>query len=196
MNSYFNFVNTFLKNNKVFFLLSFLYVLFCILIFVVYPLPDNLKQELISQTSQLVHNVASLWNTELKLAFIIFLNNSFIGLIIFLTWFLLSLWWLLITFANVFIVWLVVSLWIEKVGLIKTLLAILPHWIIEVTAILMSLWLSFKLTYLTIKKIWNWKKVKFWIEFKKMLYFFVGVIIPLLFIAAFIESFITSILTK
>jgi len=196
MKSYLNFINTFLKDNKVFFLLAFLYVLLCILIFVVYPIPNNLKQELISQTSQLVHSVASLWNTHLKLAFVIFLNNSFIGLIIFLTWFLLSLWWLLITFANVFIVWLVVSLWIEKVGLIKTLLAILPHWIIEITAILMSLGLSFKLTYLTIKKIWNWKKIKFWIEFKKMLYFFISVIIPLLLVAAFIEAFITPILVK
>ena len=194
MKSYIQFINTFLKENKVFFLLALFYTLFCILIFLFYPIPEDIKTALLKQTSHLVHHIANLWNTHLKLAFIIFLNNAFIWTIIFLTWFLLSLGWVLIVFANVFISGLVVTLWIEKMWVIKSILAILPHGIFEITAILLALWLSFKLTYLVIKKIWNWKKVKFWLEFKKMIYFFVWVILPMLFIAAFIESFITPLL--
>jgi len=194
MKSYFQFINTFLKENKVFFLLAFLYVLICILVFLFYPLPEDIKSQLIKQTYQVVQNIAHLWNTHLKLAFFIFLNNAFIWLIIFLTGFLLSFWGLFIVFANVFITWLIITVGIEKMWLLKSLLAILPHWIFEITAILLSLGLSFKLTYLVVKKIWNWKNVKFWIEFKKMIYFWFGFILPLLLFAAFIESFVTPLL--
>jgi len=194
MKNYIKFALAFLKENKTFFLLALGYVFFCIVIFLIYPIPEDIKTILLKQTYQTIQHAASLGNTSLKLAGLIFLNNFLIAIIIFLTWFLLSLGWLLIGFVNVFVIGLVVTLWIDKIGIVKSVLALLPHWIFEITAILLSLWLSFKLTYLVIKKIWNWKSTKFWLEFKKMVLFFIGLVVPLLAIAALIESFITPLL--
>ena len=194
MKNYIKFVMAFLKENKKFLLLALGYVVFCIIVFFIYPIPEDIKTALLKQTYQTIQHVASLGNNSLKLAGLIFLNNLFIATIIFLTWFLLSLGWLLIGFANVFVIGLVVTIGIGKIGLVKSVLALLPHWVFEITAILLSLWLSFKLTYLLIKKIWDWKNTKFWLEFRKMILFFIGVIVPLLAIAALIESFITPLL--
>ena len=191
MNNYINFIKTFVKENKNYIIAALLYTVFCIFLFVITPISESEKQIFIQSAKEYVEKIIT--NNHLQLFLNIFFNNSFIALIVFLSGFMLSFLSIFIVLSNIFVVWIVLSFSIEKVWLLTSLLAILPHGIIEISAILFSLALSFKLTHLVVKKVWNRKKYKIWWEIKKSFQFFWSIILWLLLIAAFIESFITPL---
>lgn len=186
---YTDFVKNFFKDNKNYILASFAYVVFCIFLYIITPIPEEQKTMFIQSTMEYIEKIITDNNFQLTLN--IFLNNAFIGLLIFLSGFLISLLSMLIVFSNVFVVWIVLSVSIKKVWLLTSLLAMLPHGVIEIFAILLTLALSFKTTHLVLKKVWNWEKHKIRPETKKSFQFFWIFIIPLLFIASIIEVFIT-----
>lgn len=194
MINYLNFVKEFLIKNRNYIFTTIWFLIFFIIISLFLPINEDLKNTLIKQITEYVSTIQT--NNNLVLMWRIFLNNSFVSLLIILFWFLLSIWWMLIMFSNIFITWLVLNISIEKIWLTKSLLAILPHGIIEITAILLSVALWFKVTILIIKKIWNWKKVRIKNELKEIIVFYWSVILPLLLIAAFIEAFITPLFLK
>lgn len=191
LKTYFNFIKNFLKENKNYIVSAFVYTFFCILLFIIIPISEEQKHLLMQSAKEYVEKIITINNFQLFLN--IFINNSLIALIVFLSGFILSLLGILIVFSNVFVVWIIFAFSIEKVWLWASLLAILPHWIVEISAILFSLALSFKISYLVIKKIWNWKKYKIWTEIKNSFIFFWTFVLPLLLIAAFIETFITPL---
>ena len=191
MNTEINFIKTFIKENKNYIIAALLYTVFCIFLFVITPISESEKQIFIQSAKEYVEKIIT--NNHLQLFLNIFFNNSFIALIVFLSGFMLSFLSIFIVLSNIFVVWIVLSFSIEKVWLLTSLLAILPHGIIEISAILFSLALSFKLTHLVVKKVWNRKKYKIWWEIKKSFQFFWSIILWLLLIAAFIESFITPL---
>lgn len=194
MINYLNFVKEFLIKNRNYIFTTIWFLVFFIIISLFLPINEDLKNTLIKQITEYVSTIQT--NNNLVLMWRIFLNNSFVSLLIILFWFLLSIWWMLIMFSNIFITWLVLNISIEKIWLTKSLLAILPHGIIEITAILLSVALWFKVTILIVKKIWNWKKVRIKNELKEIIVFYWSVILPLLLIAAFIEAFITPLFLK
>ncbi len=194
MNNYLSFIKLFFKENQKYIIASFFVFILWILLYLLVPIDENMKKTLIQQTIEYVKNIMTTNSFELFIK--IFFNNAFIWLLIVLSWFLLSVLWVFFVLSNIFIVWLVLSISIEKVGLYHSLLAILPHWVLEITAVLLSLALSFKITVLVVKKIWNWKTIKIWWELRKILLFFWWFILPLFLIAAFIESFITPLFLK
>ena len=194
MNNYLSFIKLFFKENQKYIIASFFVFILWILLYLLVPIDENMKKTLIQQTIEYVKSIMTTNSFDLFMK--IFFNNAFIWLLIVLSWFLLSVLWVFFVLSNIFIVWLVLSISIEKVGLYHSLLAILPHWVLEITAVLLSLALSFKITVLVVKKIWNWKTVKIWWELRKILLFFWWFVLPLFLIAAFIESFITPLFLK
>ena len=194
MNNYVTFVKLFFKDNKKYIFASFFVFILWILLYLFTPIDENIKKTLIQQTIEYVQTIMTTNSFELFMK--IFFNNAFIWLLIVLSGFLLSVLWVFFVFSNIFIVWLVLTISIEKVWLYHSLLAILPHWILEITAVLLSLALSFKITNLVVKKIWNWKTVKIWWELRKTLLFFGWFVLPLFLVAGAIESFITPLFLK
>lgn len=190
---YFNFINSFIYDYKKFFILAFWFFIFSILVYFFLPLTTQDKLILLQSASKYIASLSVFMKTKLLMWLVIFGNNSLIFFIIFISGFLLSLFWLLVFFSQVVIVLAVVQLMTYKVGLLKTLILILPHWIFEISAAIMSLALSFVISYLIIKKIWNFKTFKIWSELKRVFKFFFLVIIPLTLFAAFVEAFITSL---
>lgn len=191
MKSYFAFIKKFLKDNKKYIFFALLYITFCIFLFIITPLSEKEINLIIENTKEYIEKMSAYDNFD-SFA-LIFANNLFVAFIIVLSGFLFSIFSALIALSNVFTIWVVLSVGIQKVWIFKSLLATLPHWIIEITAILLTLALSFKITYLIVKKIWNWKKYKIWLEIIDSFIFFLEFVIPLIFIAAFIEAFITPL---
>jgi stage II sporulation protein M len=94
---------------------------------------------------------------------------------------------------NGFFLGMVAFVFSKQTGLLFVLAAILPHGIIELPMVLLSAGIGLKLgheVYMYFKGIrTNLKE-----EFKCGIWFFIRYIVPLLFIAAFIESYVTPVI--
>jgi len=191
MKNYISFVKNFLKNNKDYIFSAFIFLFLSILFLLVVPIPEYVKSILIEQAKQTILWVYS--DNSLILMWNIFKNNAFIGLLVLLSGFLMSLFALLVMFWNVMIMFIVVPLSVEKVGVLKTILALFPHWVLEISAVLLSVALAFKITVLIFKKIWNWKQTKIIPHLKEIFRFRLVFVFPLFFVAAFVEAFITPL---
>jgi len=193
MKNYIDFVRSYLKENKAYFVTWLVYFLFCVVLYFFLPLTEEQKQQLFLWAKQYVSNLASYMNNPLQMWLIIFVNNSLIFFLTILSWFFLSFLGMLLTVSQVIKILIVSHLAVEKVWIMKTVLSMLPHWVFEITALVLALWLMFKITVLIIKKVWNWKKVKISDELKNVFKFFFLFIIPLTAFAALIETFITPL---
>jgi len=193
MKSYINFVKNYLTENKGYFIAWLVYFLFCIVLFFLLPLTEEQKQQLFLWAKQYVSNLASYMHNPMQMWLIIFLNNSFIFFLVLLTWFFLSFFGMLIIFWQIITILIVAQLALKKVGIMKIILTMLPHWLFEISALILTIWLMFKITCLIIRKVWSWKKIKILGELKSIFKFFFLFIIPLTAFAAFIETFITPL---
>ncbi|MCD4815833.1 MAG: stage II sporulation protein M, partial [Methanosarcinales archaeon] len=83
---------------------------------------------------------------------------------------------------------------VQEYGILVVLFALLPHGIIELPMIFISASMGLRLGVLAFQKIFRIKEeeIRFKYELFSAIRFFVTVIVPLLFIAAIIETFITS----
>jgi len=194
MKNYLEFVKNYLTKNKAYFILSLLYVLILVLWFALFPPSQEELKLIIEQVKNQVETLSVLMPNKFYTFLVIFLNNSLIALVIVLSGFFLSLFWLLLIFSQVVVIWSIFLFLINNWALLKWLLLTVPHWIIEIPAIILAWWLMFKITVLILKKVWYFKKVSIWNELKETFKFFFTFIVPLLLIAAFIEAFITTLL--
>jgi stage II sporulation protein M len=95
--------------------------------------------------------------------------------------------------GNGIILGLIANLVLREQGIIFVLAAILPHGIIEIPMILISAGLGLRLgffTYLSIKG----KKLDMKYELLESLRFYIRIIMPLLFVSAMIETFVTPLI--
>lgn len=128
----------------------------------------------------------------------IFINNSLKALLVILLGFLFGLFPLYFIYANGRLIGLISALVFAKSGLTLTLGGILPHGIFEITAIIIAasygLWLGVRF-FQTITQ-----KIPFWGAFRRAMAVYARVVLPLLLVAALIETFVTpliiSFLTK
>ena len=193
MKNYIDFVKSYLKENKAYFVAGLVYLLFCVVLYFFLPFTEEQKQQFFLWAKQYISNFASYMHNPLQMWVIIFVNNSLIFFLTILSWFFLSFFGMLLTVSQVIKILIVTQLAVEKVWIMKTVLSMLPHWVFEITAFVLALWLMFKITVLIIKKVWNWKKVKISDELKNVFKFFFLFIIPLTAFAALIETFITPL---
>ncbi|WP_456329506.1 stage II sporulation protein M [Archaeoglobus sp.] len=123
------------------------------------------------------------------LTLIIFANNAGKSLIAMLGGFFFGIFPVMFVALNGYIVGVVVSWRTPEWGLWKVVLAILPHGILEIPAIIIAcaygVWLGYRF-YLAL-----FKGEEFKIYLLRAIRAYVKLVLPLLLIAAFVEAFIT-----
>ena len=122
----------------------------------------------------------------------IFANNTLNSFIAMLLGTLFGIWPVIFILVNGFFIGVVVFSLLQEYGILVVLSGLLPHGIIELPMIFISASIGLRLGVLAFQKIFRIKEVRFKYELFSAIRFFVTVIVPLLFIAAIIETFITS----
>ncbi|KAF5409965.1 MAG: hypothetical protein C5S43_05580 [Candidatus Methanocomedens sp.] len=122
----------------------------------------------------------------------IFANNTLNSFIAMLLGVVFGLWPILFILINGFFVGVVVFDVAREIGVLVILAALIPHGIIELPMIFLSAAIGLRLGYLTFLKISHKMEISIQQELFQAVRFFIKLIIPLLFIAALIETFVTT----
>lgn len=133
---------------------------------------------------------------KFELAGAIFLNNTLKALLVTVGGIALGILPVIFIFANGAAVGFVLYSSMESRGVLTTLLAILPHGIFELPAILLATSMGLLLGRSSIKKLFGSSEAAIASELALAMKFFVRIVVPLLFIAALVEAFVTSVLVK
>ena len=166
---------------------NFIYVvisLFIVSIFIGYFFPKLFSDYINEMLKQLVEKTKDM--NVIKLFLFIFENNlktSFMGMLLGIAF---GFFPLLLSFFNGYVLGYVSKGVIETEGAL-TLTRLLPHGIFELPAVFISFGLGLKLGFILLLNIRNKKQV-FFSNFASCLKIFVYIVIPLLLIAAIIES--------
>lgn len=131
----------------------------------------------------------------LKLLALIFLNNSLKSLIAMLTGFFFGIFPVLFIFLNGYFIGVVVFVKAQEIGFFNVLMLLLPHGIFEIPAVLMAssygVWLG-GIFYEKVRGESVSISDAYRLAFKK----FLTRIVPVLLLAAFIETFITPLVAS
>jgi len=127
------------------------------------------------------------WNIFLLIA----LNNSIKALFMMLMGILWGIIPVLFILINGYAVGIIISVAIIEMGLIPIILGIFPHGILEIPAILLAAGYGVWLGEMFSKKLKN-RKIILSLYVKNTIDKFIKVILPILIIAALVETFITS----
>ena len=124
----------------------------------------------------------------------IFKNNTIVSLLAMLGGIFFGILPVIFILVNGFFIGVVIFSSVQEYGILVVLFALLPHGIIELPMIFISASMGLRLGVLAFQKIFRIKEeeIRFKYELFSAIRFFVTVIVPLLFIAAIIETFITS----
>ncbi len=130
--------------------------------------------------------------TPIELTLFIFLNNSIKAMIAMLSGILLGIFTVLFIIVNGYLIGVILDLSYVQFGVLKTIIAILPHGFFELTAVGLAcangLFLGAKL----FKKLQGKGRIKAYLQ--QAIKGFALIILPLLFVSAIIETFITAFL--
>ena len=151
--------------------------------------PDIID-ELIGQFEETYGWIAE--ESPIMIMLFIFANNTLNSFIAMLLGTFFGIWPVIFILINGFFIGVVVFSSVQEYGILVVLSALLPHGIIELPMIFISASIGLRLGVLAFQKIFKIKDVRFKYELFSAIRFFVTVIVPLLFIAAIIETFITS----
>ena len=130
--------------------------------------------------------------SPLVIMLFIFANNTLNSFIAMLLGVVFGLWPILFILINGFFVGVVVFDVAREIGVLVILAALIPHGIIELPMIFLSAAIGLRLGYLTFLKIFKKMEISIQQELFQAVRFFIKLIIPLLFIAALIETFVTT----
>ncbi len=130
--------------------------------------------------------------SPLVIMLFIFANNTINSFIAMLLGVVFGLWPILFILINGFFIGIVVFDTTREISIFIILAALIPHGIIELPMIFISAAIGLRLGYLTFLKISKQMKISIKQELFQAVRFFIKLIVPLLFIAAFIETFVTS----
>jgi len=126
------------------------------------------------------------------LALAIFLNNGLKTLVVMVAGFLGVIVPLIFLMVNGIVLGIVLHVAIQSKGLSAFMLAVVPHGLFELPAVLLGTSIGFMLGVRTIKRVFGNGDKTMVRELARGLRFFLTVIVPLLLFAAFVEAFITS----
>ncbi len=132
--------------------------------------------------------------SPIMIMWFIFANNTLNSFVAMLLGTLFGIWPVIFILVNGFFIGVVVFSSVQEYGILVVLSALLPHGIIELPMIFISASIGLRLGVLAFQKIFNTNEneIRFKYELFSAIKFFVTVIVPVLFIAAIIETFITS----
>ncbi len=133
---------------------------------------------------------------KLELAAAIFLNNAIKALLVIIGGIAIGLVPAVFLIANGAALGFVLSGSIQSRGVLAVLLAILPHGLLELPAILLAASMGLWLGRCATNYLLHVGETKLSHELQRALKFFAKIVLPLLFMAALVEAFITSALIK
>jgi stage II sporulation protein M len=131
---------------------------------------------------------------KLALAVAIFLNNMIKALLVTVGGLALGLFPVIFLLANGAALGFVLAASMQSHGVLNALLAIVPHGIFELPAILLATSMGLLLGRCAIEKLFGSSEISISSELALALKFFARIVVPLLVIAALVEAFLTSIL--
>lgn len=152
----------------------------------------SVKEQIEHQLVTFSHDFEGLSRTQLAIA--IFANNiqkAFTAISLGMLFGVVPVFFI---FVNGVVLGVVGYLVVVKVGWTPVMAAVLPHGVVEIPAILLAGGVGLWLGVVVYKKLRKVLVVSFKKEIQDGLYFFVGVLVPLFFIAAIIEAFLTTAL--
>lgn len=176
------------------------YFIICSTLFVVfaitgYGLAELNEEWALEKLRVLMEQLESLLDENpFVLALNIFFHNALVAFIVLLTFFSLGVTVLLSLFSNGVILGLVVNLFQEEIGLGAIIAAIAPHGIIELPVFLFAMAIAARLAVQFAKSFSP--KHSFRGCFSKALKLYFKIVLPLLFLAALLESFITPLIIE
>lgn len=150
-------------------------------------LADNLMKSFSSRFGPLLEK------GPLEIMLTIFLNNAFVSLISLILGLALGILPVLFIFFNGYLVGVVSNVVADQKGLIYIFLALLPHGIVELPMVFLSAGIGLRLGHQVFSALLG-RPTEIKREFKEGLVFYFRWIVPLLFIAAIIETFITPLI--
>lgn len=148
---------------------------------------DNLMKSLNSRFGTL-QEMSSFY-----ILFVIFLNNAFVSLLSLVLGLALGVLSILIIAFNGYIVGVISNLVAQQKGLLFIVLALLPHGIVELPMVFLSASIGLRLGHQVFSALIG-MPTQIKREFKNGLRFYFRCILPLLFVAAIIETFITPLI--
>lgn len=125
--------------------------------------------------------------------FAIFLNNAFLSLLFLVLGLALGILPVLFIAFNGYVVGVIVYLIAQERGMFFILLGLLPHGILELPMVFLSAGIGLRLGYQVFSALIG-KPTQIKSEFKEGLTFYFRWILPLLLVAAIIETFITPVI--
>lgn len=173
------------------------YIMFSSLIFIFAVLGGYFfAQNFPQQTEEIMKQLQSLFSPakeEDSLGLFIFiLENNITKLLAVL---ILGIFAGLIPLASVFINGMLLGIFAyvvsERLSWPFLVAGILPHGIFEIPALILSTAIGIRVGEVAVRKLFG-RKEKFMDEFAKGLQFFISVVVPILFLAALIETYVTS----
>jgi stage II sporulation protein M len=131
--------------------------------------------------------------SALQLMLGIFENNVIKCFLVVVLGLVLGIAPLLFMMANGIVIGIVVGATLAKAGILYVMVGILPHGIIEMPMVFLSAAIGLKLGFDVIRAL-VLKKVHLWRDVREGLLIFIFWVAPLLFVAAFMETFVTGTL--
>lgn len=174
----------YLSESKIYIYSSLIFFIFFIFLGIFLPVPNMIKEKILEFISDLILKTENF--SLFQLIRFIFFNNvqvSFFSLFFGLFFGLFSA---IIILVNGYLIGFVISLTVGLKG-ISSIWALIPHGIFEIPAFLISTGLGLKMGTIIFMKD---KKQSFKNYFLKSFQVFLLVVIPLLFIASIVESFL------
>jgi stage II sporulation protein M len=130
--------------------------------------------------------------SPIEIMLFIFKNNIFVSFFAVVGGIFFGIISIGIILFNGFFIGAVVFELIQQYGGLVVMAGLIPHGMIELPMILISASIGLRLGLLTFQRVFKIKDVALKYELFKAIRFFILVIVPLLFIAAIIETYITS----
>jgi len=132
------------------------------------------------------------YESHIKIMLFIFFNNTMASFLAMVMGIFLGIWPILFILFNGVLIGAICFEVIDRLGVIVVLFGLIPHGIIEIPMILLSASIGLRLGILLAQKIFKKIEINIRQEVMNAVIFFVSIIVPLLFVAALIETYVTS----
>lgn len=181
----------YLKSLRPYFILTCILFLSGIIagyVFAIYQL--DIVNELINEFQKKIDSVADASQFEIML--FIFANNAIVNFVLIFLGIFFGLLSMLIILTNGILIGIIFFQFASQYGFMLVFITLIPHGIIEIPITFTSASIGMKLGLRTFQKLFKIKHVDLKYEFLNAIRIFFIVIIPLIFIAAIIETYVTA----
>ena len=181
----------YLKSLRPYFILTCVLFLLGIIagyLFAIYQL--DIVNELINEFQKKIDIVAGASQFELML--FIFSNNAMVNFVLIFSGIFFGILSILIILTNGILIGIVFFQFASQYGFLLVFITLIPHGIIELPITFASASIGMKLGLRTFQKLFQIKHVDLKYEFLNAIRIYLVVILPLIFIAAIIETYVTS----